>query len=194
MNRTIKIFQWIGKILQGIFISFLICICILSLYIVVSKLVVKNRIPMIFGYALLNIETSSMSPTLDVNDVVLIQKLESNQYEVGMIVAFWQTPTDSIPITHRIVERNGSEITTRGDANNSEDASIDVSNIIGAQVKSFPKLGYVIHFVKSPLGILTLLLFGFLVIETPSLIVQIKKYNSEKKNNNKINGNIPEEK
>ena len=50
----------------------------------------------------------------------------------------------------------GTTFTTQGDANNSADEPIQLSDIEGKVLKRVPKLGQAILFLQTPLGIVSL--------------------------------------
>ena len=60
------------------------------------------------------ITSGSMSPTLEVKDLVLIQNLEIDP-QPGDIIMF-ETKEASMPVIHRIYSVSGNEIRTKGDA------------------------------------------------------------------------------
>ena len=70
-------------------------------------------------------------------------------------------------ITHRIIEINGEDILTQGDANSGKDKLINKTNVIGKVVKIIPKLGIWINVftdikVIIPITI-TIVLFGLAI-------------------------------
>ncbi len=75
----------------------------LTAYIILSKLLF---------FAI--VTTGSMSPTLEVKDLVLMQNLEIDPQQ-GDIIMF-DTKEAPMPVTHRIYSVSGNEIRTKGDA------------------------------------------------------------------------------
>ena len=67
-----------------------------------------------------------MEPYLKINDYILVQT--KKEYKVNDVITY---KIDDEYVTHRIVEINEDRITTKGDANNTEDESITYNNIIG---------------------------------------------------------------
>ena len=79
-----------------------------------------GQIPHIFDYYLFRVESSSMTPTLNVGDIILCKSpKDSTNLDVGTIVTY-RTSDDTI-VTHRIInkiEQNSSECIayeTKGD-------------------------------------------------------------------------------
>ena len=106
---VLKIF---GNILKWTLTCIISLLFILSLILFVSRIISKDKLPMSFGYAFLSIETGSMEPTINVDDVVIIKKVDVDEYKEGDIVAFWMNEHDIIPTVHRIIKRDGNQITT----------------------------------------------------------------------------------
>jgi len=90
-----------------------------------------------------------MEENIHVGDYILI--LRKDCYHVGEIVTFEQ---ENYYVTHRIVRKEGSSITTKGDANNTEDDEIDESVIVGKVVLVGGMLNYIINYKYSLAGTL----------------------------------------
>ena len=184
MSKTLKVLKIIGKIFKWIIISILLIICFFSISMIISNLTSKEKLPTTFGFALLKIETGSMTPTLNPNDVIIIKKCDIEDYEENQIVAFWMNPNDSVPTVHRIISINGDEVITKGDyINNSEDPLKELDDLIGKKVIVLPKLGYVIDFIRTPIGVLSILLVVFIVTFAPGIIRSL--INKEEQEENK---------
>ena len=59
----------------------------------------------------------------------------------------------------------GCEIVTRGDANSGDDAPIHEKSIKGRVVCAIPLVGYLVCFIKTPIGTLVLLGLAILLLE-----------------------------
>ena len=102
-------------------------IFVLALIIAGQKVIYKdNRILNCYLYQM---SSGSMANTLKTNDYILVKKY--NNYKKGDIVTFIKE--DRI-VTHRIVDINGSKITTKGDANLNVDKPITKDKIIGKTI------------------------------------------------------------
>ena len=99
------------------------------------------------------IVTPSMKPTINPGDMILVKKTDIDKLEKGDIITFNK---DNIVATHRIEEIDGDSIITKGDNNNLEDTPINKSDVIGRFVFSIPKIGYIISFAISPVGLVTM--------------------------------------
>ena len=182
MEKTKKVVKIVLSVFQWIVIAILGIICFFSISMIVSKVTSNERIPKTFGYSMLRVITGSMVPTINPNDVVVIKELEDDEYQVGMIVAFYDNPTDSLPTLHRVIERNGNTIITQGDAEvNTGKEEMDVSEVLGAEVLTIRKFGKFVEYVQKPVGTLTIIVAGFLIIELPSFVKGIVGYIKESK-------------
>jgi len=115
-------------------------------------------------YRLYAVRSGSMSPTLKVGDVILVGPPPATLQE-GMIVSF-QSGDDQLT-THRIVAIiDGNYLQTKGDANEEPDANpVPLDKVKKAFIFRIPYVGYVGHFIRTPLGWL------LLVITPASLII-----------------------
>lgn len=145
----------------------------LSLFHWNASVLAGNALPMPFGTGVAVVLSGSMSPTLEVNDLIVVR--EKDSYVVGDIVVF-QSERDLV--VHRMVAREGDSIITQGDANNVADDPIAESAIKGAVVARIPYAGAVVNVLKIPVvGIL--LLIGALVLTERSF--QTKKQAEKEK-------------
>ena len=87
------------------------------------------------------VETGSMEDGIHAGDYILV--LKKKEYKLGDVVTY---KIDGGFITHRIVEKNGDVIITKGDANNIEDEEITVDNIVGKVVYIGGLLNVAINF------------------------------------------------
>lgn len=129
-------------------------------YIAVAILLAGLFLPKSIGYQVRIVETGSMVPTIPIGSAVFIRPRAS--YAVGDIITF-QHPGDALPTTHRIVSAtstNGAiEYSTRGDANNASDwQPTPQRDVIGKEWLIVPFLGYVLNFLRTPIGIIVIVI------------------------------------
>lgn len=101
-------------------------------------------------YPMAAITSGSMWPVLKTGDMVLIQGVtDLNQIKEGDIIVF-QSNSDGTMTIHRIVSIKDGIITTKGDANFTEDTPISFDKVVGKtlywkgnQPVRFPYLGSV---------------------------------------------------
>lgn len=113
----------------------------------------------------LSVQTSSMAPTFQPGDVVLVSPLWPSTVQVGQVVTF-VSPASGQLISHRVVavDRQRSQLTTRGDAVKRPDTPIASSAVIGRVVRVLPKAGTVLHFLRRPIGLAIFLYLPALAI------------------------------
>ena len=104
-----------------------------------------------------NVKTGSMEDNIHVGDYILIVK--KDDYQVGDVVTFRKSGGF---ITHRIINKKGDIITTKGDANNIEDDNIEKKNIIGKVIISGGILNFIIKYKYALVSLLlSLYLFSW---------------------------------
>ena len=120
------------KIIKKIFdVIFVIVIVSLALYFVLRA---DNRI------RIYNVMTGSMEDNIHAGDYILI--LKQDDYKIGDVVTFGE---NGYYITHRIIKKEGNSITTKGDANNTEDETIEKHRIVGKVIFIGGILNFVIN-------------------------------------------------
>lgn len=144
----------------NVFLTLMIIVIIIGAYYMYQIKIQKKEYANIFGYSFFEVATGSMSPTIEVGDVV-ITKITKDVNENDVIV---YKDGESI-ITHRLIEKNEEEIITRGDANNSEDKPIKENMIIGQVIKIIPQLGTWQKILSSP-EILVLIIMLIIILST----------------------------
>lgn len=129
-------------------------------YLANAKGLAGNQMPMPFGMGVAVVLSGSMEPVLKTNDVIIVR--ETNDYAVGDVVVYQSGNT---LIVHRVIARDGETVVTQGDANNVADAPIEISVIKGEVIAHVPGLGLVVNALKTPVGILILLIAAFAMTE-----------------------------
>lgn len=124
-----------------------------------------NLYPILTGGKIYQIQTGSMEPTIKTGSYVLIRPTE--EIKTGQVIMFDQVGYP-VPIVHRIVAINagGKSLTTRGDANGAEDASIDRSQVRGVVADVFSQYGVYHRPYQIGAGILSLGLVGLYLVKT----------------------------
>ncbi len=131
-----KVFEKIAHIILNIIIVFVFLIVLVVGYNYIQLEIMNKDYTNFFGYTVFEVKTGSMAKTLNVYDVILV-KITKDVKE-NDIITFKK---DNELITHRIMEIDGEEITTKGDANNTEDEKITKEAVIGKVVSVFPRVG-----------------------------------------------------
>lgn len=84
--------------------------------------------------------SNSMTPTFSSGDIILVST-RHNAVAAGDVIAYKNTSGDMV--THRITSIDHNMVTTRGDANKSDDPMFPTSAIHGEVVGIIPHLGWV---------------------------------------------------
>lgn len=128
-----KVIKIIKNIILDIIIVFLVAA------IIVGHLNKTKPVPF-FNYYFFTVLTGSMQDTLYPGDNIIVKKQDN--YKVGDIVTY---KSDEVYVTHRITKINGNQITTKGDANTTEDPPFDRKNILGKFVYKSNLLNFMIN-------------------------------------------------
>ena len=119
------------------------------LYAVLFTAVVKIKDPqgvsMPFGFGASFVLSGSMEPEISTDDLVFVKK--PGKLQVGDVVLY---NTGGSNVLHRITKIDGDIITTKGDANNTEDKPFSKSAVLGVYIGKIPSGGKIIRFVTNP--------------------------------------------
>lgn len=132
--------------------------------------------------------SGSMEPSIGIGSVVFIAAKDT--YGPGDVVTFMSRSDAVMPTTHRIImaHADGSFV-TRGDANTTNDfEEIQTDNILGKVFLTVPYLGYILTFIKQPLGFILLVVLPFLLFVCLQMLslravhipAETKRYDTEK--------------
>lgn len=173
------------KILNIITTVLLVLLIILVIFVFISR--ASGNAPSIFGYHVFRVQTDSMTPTLNVGDIIIVKSFPAEEIEVGDIITYKVVSGDLAgqTITHRVVEepelREGVYyFKTKGDREGAvEDEEIPYDQVEGKYLHTVPMIDKLYIFFLSPGGLITfigiiLVLFGYEMI---SLIVSYKSIN-----------------
>lgn len=166
-----KLFKKIISILTILF--FVLAILVI---INVSFAIRNKKVPIIFGYSVMNVETGSMEPELKVNDIIIVKKRA--KYDVNDIISFYyDTNNDGVNdkvVTHKIIDI-GAKIITHGVNNpDGDNEEINADQIVGKVVFKSTFLGKVLaNDIVTNKQIILLIIIIFLVIFIIYSIVNI---------------------
>jgi len=136
----------------------------LMMLVIVGALVLLLA-PRLLGANLLVVLSQSMEPNIPMGAIVVSQPdTAANEIEVGDVITFNAMGPNGDPalITHRVVEVLGSDsgirFRTQGDAVEDPDMTlVSSSNLVGRVWFSLPLAGYVVAFIRTPVGYLVLI-------------------------------------
>lgn len=124
-----KIFKIIKNVIINAIIFILGIIAFIAIWTSIQLNVQNKEYIDIFGYSAFSTATASMSPTIEIGDIVLV-KIGEDTKEKDIITY----KKDNEFITHRIIEINGESIIAKGDNNNTQDEAITKDAIVGKVV------------------------------------------------------------
>lgn len=111
------------------------------------------------------VQSGSMEPSIMTGDVILVAPATS--FHLNQVITF--ADEENRVITHRIIEQTGEgsalTFTTKGDANRSIDiAFVQPVAILGYVVLTIPKIGYLVAWLRTPLGVIALVVIPGTII------------------------------
>lgn len=163
----LKVFTIISKLLYYLVISFVCLVVAFLVYYIISSQINANNPNYKPRISIYTIVSPSMTPNINVYDVVINIKPEHpDEIEIGDIITYKSTAATSegMTITHRVIAKeqlpDGTyEFLTQGD-NNTEPDSVYVTfnNIIGKEIITIPKVGYIQFLIANQKGWLFILI------------------------------------
>ena len=157
------------KQIFDIFFSIVFAIIILVVTsLIIQKYILKEEVPNIFGYKILQVMSGSMSGEFETGDTILIKEIKNeSDLKIGDVITY--RIAKNTLVTHRIVNitKIGESLnyTLKGDANNVEDSEkILFSSIEGIYVKKLILIGKIISFMQKPYGMVIIFVVPILLI------------------------------
>ncbi|MBE6124116.1 MAG: signal peptidase I [Erysipelotrichaceae bacterium] len=187
-NKKKNIWGIIGVILTCLI---LVPILVVNLTLIVKSYTNKDEVPSIGKTVPMVVLTDSMYPKIDSGDLIFVKKTKANKIEVGDIISFYDPAGNgSSTLTHRVKEietRDGKlYFTTKGDANNVEDAhKVSEDALIGIYKSKINELGHVALFLSSTEGLIICIIVPLAIFLGFDLVrkSKIEKKNKEEKEN-----------
>lgn len=143
----------VKKIWDTVTTALVVLVVVFAVFLMGSRLV---------GLQVFHVISPSMEPTYSVGDLLYVKTADPDSVKVGDPITFVLNE-DLVVATHRVVavDREDRQFTTKGDANETEDAApVHFNNLIGIPVFSIPLLGYVSAYIQSPPGMYVAIAFG----------------------------------
>ena len=160
----------IGNIIATVFLVIVLLFAAL-ITIMSFNAKVNDNIPSIFGYSTFSIQTDSMEGTINPGDLIIGEKCDPTNLEVGDVISFHTVDDEGNYFinTHRIIgineDGNYLSFQTQGDNEDYPDKRLVapgdiISKYTGVRL---PLLGYVITFLSSQLGFFICIVFPVLL-------------------------------
>lgn len=145
----------VGLVLCLVFGFLLLC----NITIIVKGALAPEEPPSVLGVTPMVVLSGSMSGDaedhIEVGDLIFVGKAQPEELTEGDIIAFKE---GDVVITHRIIEirrGNGLQFITKGDANNTADATpVTEQNLVGIYRGRIPRVGEFAMFLQTPMGML----------------------------------------
>lgn len=160
--KTAKVAEYVGIVLV-----------VLLMTMVVLALLAPH-----YGWRADTVLSGSMEPALPVGCVQVTRPVKPQNIEAGDIITF-RSPFNGKLMSHRVVaveESNSYQFRTKGDANEDADPYLIPSeNVVGKVCLKVAGIGYVIEYLKSPIGFILLGLVGVaLIVAEISTMLEIR--------------------
>ncbi|CDE73400.1 signal peptidase I [Clostridium sp. CAG:451] len=188
---NLSIFEKIKRIIHYIFTvimySVFLIMILVFLVIIINFIDQKNNLKkgiqkpaLVSAYTIVS---PSMVPNINVLDVIITTRVsDPSKIKVGDVITFNSTDyrSSGVTVTHRVkkIEKTSDGkylFTTKGDANNTEDATRQpFSSIYGKVLLRLPKLGYIQYILSTVLGWLLLIIVPTVLIIGADIIKIIK--------------------
>ena len=153
--------------------------------------VVGNQLPMPFGFGVSVVMSPSMEPVLKTNDLIFVS--EDENYEVGDIVVYQD---GNMLVIHRIINIDGENVITKGDANNIADDPIKLDDVKAKFSFRIPFIGVIFKYLKTVPGTLLVLVLAIFLLyrsrqkerekdrdDLESIVEEIKRLRAQQENN-----------
>lgn len=150
------------RIVTAIVSVFLILLITFNIYNFVSINLLHKDLAKVAGYAILEVVSGSMEPTIMVGDLIVIDT-NCKEYQNNDIITF-RDINDAF-VTHRIISIDNDKgiMITQGDANDSKDEAMSTSTIVGKYAFKIPAMGKVMSSLKNPIVMILILVAGIIV-------------------------------
>ena len=149
-------------ILRLVFLVAVSLILGINIYSWNAKSLTGNALPMPFGYGGAVVLSGSMEPAIKVDELIIVKT--ANSYEPGDVVVY---QNGTILVVHRIMAMDGETVITRGDANNTNDDPVELSQVKGKVIAHIPHVGKAVRLLKTPLATVLLIAAAVLTVELP---------------------------
>lgn len=134
-------------------------VLLFNVYNFISLKVLHKDLASLNGYAMLEVVSGSMEPTIHVGDIIIINT-KKNNYKENDIITFKGKEGEFV--THRIIDIEDNRIVTQGDNNDTEDEPIKIEDIVGKYITKINGGGKLLSSFKSPFTMAMIFIIGLL--------------------------------
>ena len=168
----------------------IIPVMVYDMFLIIQTIVKPGETPDFFGVKTFSIISGSMEPTINIDDIVLVRKVDRINIRKNDIVTF---QIEGEIITHRVIDIQFFEgdliYTTKGDNNEVIDTQkIVYDQIEGKYIGRIPKAGKLLSFLKNKyvFGTILIILIICYLLQNKNISKKLErkekreKYESEK--------------
>lgn len=135
-------------------------IVIFNMYQYVCINLLHKELATLNGYAVLEVVSGSMEPTIHIGDLIVIDT-KTKEFKEQDIVTF--RDVNGSFVTHRIISLKENEMITKGDYNKSDDGIQSIDTIIGKYKFKISGLGILMTSLKKPFSMFMIFVIGILL-------------------------------
>lgn len=118
----------IGSVLTALLFLVAAVLVVFAVTVLVQSRSDPNDV-FLFGYKPTIVQTGSMLPSIKINSVVIIKRIDFNQIKPGDVITY---RLKNMFITHRVIDVSGAQLTVKGDANPAPDSEpVTAQNFVG---------------------------------------------------------------
>ncbi len=165
-SKALRMYKVVRNTVLGIIIAILTAFIILTMVIRFT-----GGTPTAFGFSMFRVSSGSMTPELEVGDVIITREFDTATVKKGDIITYKSESgamKDKL-VTHRVVKgpyKKGKNlyVVTKGDANFSEDDPIKTTQIQSRFLTKVSFLKFIYNIFVTPAGLLIiigLIIFAF---------------------------------
>lgn len=137
----------------------IILTCCIALY---GRLIQGKDTIGAFGYSFYVVTSGSMEPEIHVGDLVVVRQCGASECVPGDVITFQDENQNTV--THRLQEKQGEKLVTRGDANNTADLPVEPDQVKGKVVAVVRSAGWLLGFFSNRPGRIMLLVTGVFLL------------------------------
>ncbi len=173
-------FNVILKILKYCYLGFL---GIYLIFIFIHRISIDRDI---LGYRITSIINTDMSPKYNVEDVVLVKKVNLKDLKVGDDISYVGSccGIENMVINHRIlkIDKNDNKLlfTTKGINFPVEDPQVEEKQIIGKIVGIIPVINFIHHILVNQLGFFLIVFCPLVIVIVVEILETLKDIKQEK--------------
>lgn len=172
-----------GKaLLRAVSILIVVIEIVMILFLVLTK--VSGGVPSLFGHSVYVIVSPSMTPELEIGDVIIARKYDGGELETGDVVQYMGKSGDAKGkiITHKIISIEGEGedriIVTKGTANTQADQPITPAEVLSTMTYKTVVIDKIYRLISTTPGFICLVILplaAMIISEIVELVRQIQK-------------------